>query len=179
MRNLIVELLDKSTELLGYFAGTVAIDQSDATYTAATIGDTFAVGDTVVISSAAQTASNGTFILRTVATGVISVTIPPAIGIDDGADAIVINQQVTGTFKEVSGFAALVGTINTSGNATIYIDQSANGVDTDYSSSWSVTGGTALSYSVEVILPFAKMRILNNGAAQTTMRAYMFGRKIS
>uniref|UniRef100_A0A6H1Z5P7 Uncharacterized protein n=1 Tax=viral metagenome TaxID=1070528 RepID=A0A6H1Z5P7_9ZZZZ len=178
MRNIIVEQLDKSTELLGYFAGTVAIDQSDRSYTAATIGDTFAVGDTAVITDAVQTLSNGTFILSSVATGAIIVA-GPAIGADDASDAIVINQQVPGVYKEVGGFAKLTGTINCSGNAIIYIDQSGDAVYTDYTSSWAVTGGTALAYEVDVLHPFAKMRIQNNGAVQTTMRAYLNGRKVS
>lgn len=177
MKDHVLEQLEKVTELLQYFNGSTVITQADKTYTATGIGSGFTAGETVVISGAANSASNGTFILQTVASGAV-VVYANAIGADETA-TLTINQEWPGTYREVNKYAALVGSINCSGNATIYIDQSANGVDTDYTSSWSVTGGTALSFEVSVLLPYAKIRIRNNGADQTSMRAYLFGRKIS
>ncbi len=177
MRNLILEQLEKVTESLQYFTGSTVITQADRTYTAATIGSGLSVGDTVVIAGAANTASNGTFVLSSVASGAIVVA-GPAIGANETA-SITINQEWPGTFREIHGFAALVGAINCSGNAIIYIDQSGDGANVDYTSSWAVTGGTALSFTVAVILPYAKIRIRTNAADQTSMRAYLYGRKIS
>lgn len=177
MRNVIVEQLDKVTELLQYFTGSTVITQSDRTYTATGIGSGLSVGETVVIAGAANSASNGTFVLSSVASGAVIVA-GPAIGANETA-TITMNQEWPGTFKETQGFAKLVGTINCSGNAIIYIDQSGNGVDVDYTSSWAVTGGTALAFEVDVVLPFAKIRVRTNAADQTIMRVYLYGRKLS
>ena len=177
MRNVILEQLEKVTELLQYFTGSTVITQADRTYTAATIGAGLTVGDTVVIAGAANSASNGTFVLSSVASGAVIVA-GPAIGANETA-TITVNQEWPGTFKEVQGFAKLVGSINTSGAAIIYIDQSGDGVNIDYTSSWAVTAATALAFEADVVLPWAKIRVRTNAADQTTMRAYLYGRKIS
>lgn len=178
MRNVVLEKLDSCTELLQYFTSTgVTFAASDSSLSATGIATGWTAGDTVVIAGSSETANNTTMVIKTVATG--KLTMFDAVTDDTPGETITITQEWPGTFKETNGFAALTGTINCSGNAIIYIDQSANGVDIDYTSSWAVTAATALSYEVSVLLPYAKMRIRTNAADQTSMRAYMFGRKIS
>jgi hypothetical protein len=182
MRNIILERLEKITELLQYFNGSTAITQADQTYTASNIGVGLTAGDIVVISGASGSASNGTFTLKSVATGAIIVA-DNDIGTDETA-TLTINQEYQGEWHEVRGFAALTGVVNTSGNAQMYVDLSDNGVDVDYSSapgtgSGAITGGTAFPFEVTNLMPYARLRVRNNGADQTTMRAYLYGRKIS
>jgi hypothetical protein len=73
----------------------------------------------------------------------------------------------------------LLSTINTSGNAYAYVDQSADGVNTDYTTTITVTAATAKADSIEVLLPYARLRVRTNAADQTTMRAYLFGRRLT
>ena len=178
MRNVVLEQLDKCTELLQYFTSSaVTFAASDSSLAATNIGTGFTAGDSVVIAASSEAANNTTMTIKTVAAA--KLTMYNAVTDDNAGETITITQEWPGEYKETHGFAALTGTINCSGNAIIYIDQSGNGVDTDYTSSWAVTGGTALSFEVSVLLPFAKMRIRTNAADQTTMRAYLYGRKIS
>jgi hypothetical protein len=182
MRNMILERLCKVTELLQYFNGSTVITQADQTYTASNIGSGLTAGDIMVISGASNSASNGTFTLKTVASGAIVVD-DMDIGANETA-TITMNQEYQSAWYEVRGFAALTGVVNTSGNAQLYVDLSDNGVDVDYSSapgtsSGAITGGTAFPFEVTNLMPYARIRIRNNGADQTTMRAYLYGRKIS
>lgn len=178
MKDHLIFELDRCTELLQYFtSGAVTFAAVDDSLSATGIATGWTAGDTVVIGGSSEAANNTTMVIKTVATG--KLTMYDAVTDDNAGETITITQEWPGTYKETKGCVALTGTINCSGNAIIYIDQSANGVDTDYTSSWAVTGGTALSYEVAVLLPYAKMRIRTNAADQTSMRAYLFGRKIS
>ena len=178
MRNLILEKLDSCDDLLQYFTSTaVTFAAVDNSLSATGIATGWVAGDRVVIAGSSAGGNNTTMTIKTVATG--KLTMYDTVSDDNAGETITVTQEWPGSFKEVNGFSTLTGVINCSGNAVIYIDQSANGVDIDYTSSWSVTGGTALSYEVAVLLPYAKMRIRTNAADQTSMRAYMYGRKIS
>lgn len=176
MKDHLIVKLDSTTELLQYFTGSTVITQADRTYTAANIGSGLTVGETVVIAGAANSASNATFVLSSVASGAIIVA-GPAIGADETA-TITINQEYQGAWKEVEQFAHLLSVINTSGAAYVYVDQSANGVDVDYTTTITVAAATAKADSIETLLPFARLRVRTNAADQTAMRAYLFGRRI-
>ncbi len=169
-----LNVIDSTTELLQYFNGSTVITQADRTYTAATIGAGLVVGDIVVISGAANSASNGTFVLSSVASGAVIVA-GPAIGADETA-TVTFNQEYIGEWKEVSRFAVLPTTITCTGNASLKIDQSGDGHNVDITSTTAITGGTAATAAPAVALPYARLRVTNNGADQTTLRAYMCGR---
>ena len=179
----ILHRLDYTTELLQYFNGSTVIDVSAHTFTAANIGSGLTAGDLVYITGTASSTSDGLYTLQTVAAGVLTTVELPA-GNDETA-TITINQQYSGDWQNVERWAKLTGTINTSGNAYVYIDQSGGGADgitktnTDYTTTVTVTGGTAASWSIEVVAKWARMRIRNNGADQTTMRAYSFARHLT
>lgn len=178
MNEVKLEQIEKVTELLQYFTGTVTTTTATRTYAATSIESGLAVGDKIVIAGCAQTNSNGTKTIESVATN--SITVVEAIGTGEGPTAsVTMNQELQGTWQESQRYTTLTGSINTSGAAIIYIDQSANGVDTDYTTTWAVTAATALAYSAEVVLPFARIRVRTNAADQTIMRAYLFGRKVS
>lgn len=85
----------------------------------------------------------------------------------------------TGASKACDKYARIVGTIFTDHASTLYVDQSQDNTNWDYSSSFPVTASTGLAFSVEVIAPYCRLRVVNSaGAAQTVLRAYMRGRVI-
>ncbi len=175
----ILHRLDYATELLQYFTGTVTTTTATRKYAATSIESGFSVGDKIVIAGCAQSASNGTFTIESVDTNFITVV--EAIGTGEGPTAsVTVNQEVQGNWQNVERWAKLTGVINCSGAAIIYIDQSGDaGSNTDYTSSWAVTGGTALAFEVDVLLKHARLRIRTNAADQTVMRGYLFGRAVS
>ena len=76
----------------------------------------------------------------------------------------------TGTWIEAKHFAKIVGFANFDTNGTLYVDQSSDGYNADYS--WSTaTAGTVVSFSVELIAPFVRLRWINAGAATSTHKA--------
>ena len=176
MKDYIMTQLAKTTELLQYFTGSTVITQADKTFTAANIGSGLTAGEKIVIAGAGQSASNGTFTLVTVAAG--AITVHEAIGTDETA-TITINQEYQSAWIDVRKWAKLTGSINSSGNAYVYIDQSADGYNTDYTTTRTITGGTADAWSIETVLPYVRMRVRTNAADQTAMRAYLYGRIIT
>ena len=83
-----------------------------------------------------------------------------------------------GDLQDVTSYAKVTGIIYSDQDCTLYIEQSADGTNVDYSTSFAVTGGTGLAFSVEAVAKYARMRIVNGSVAQTTLRAYMYGRPI-
>jgi hypothetical protein len=171
----ILHELDSTTELLQYFTGTTASTQTTRKYAATGIGTGLTAGDKVVIAGFSNSASNGTFTLQTVAAD--EITVCEAIGANETGITATVTQEYQGAWVLVERWSKLVGVINTSGAAIIYIDQSGDGGNnTDYTSSWAVTAATAFVYSAEIIAKYARLRIRTNAADQTTMRAYLYGR---
>jgi hypothetical protein len=170
--------MDTITELLQYFNGSTAIVKTAKTFTATGIHTGITAGDRLYITGTSSGTSDGYYTVATVATGVLTMDETPA-GSNETA-TITVNQEYRGGWKSTDDVVKLVGTINTSGTAVLYIDQSGDeGTNTDYTSSWAVTAATALSYSVEVVAPHARIRVRNNGADQTIMRAYLYGRIVT
>lgn len=182
MRGQILHKLDYTAELLQYFtSAAVTFEADDDSLSATSIGTggAFEVGDHIVVSGSSETTNNTTHTVTVSAANKITCG-ASTITDDTPGETIVINQEYQGTWFNVEEWAKLTGVINSSGNCTVYVDQSGNGgTNTDYSSSWAVTGGTALAFSVETICKHARLRIRNNGADQTVMRAYLYGRTIT
>lgn len=178
-----LHLLDSITELLQYHtSGAVTFAATDNSLAATGIGtSTFAVGDYIVVGGSSQAANNTTHKLATVSANKITVTPDTSITDDNAGETITLNQEYQGEWLDVRRWPKLVGTINCSGNAYLYIDQSASpvGANTDYTTTVTVTGGTAAAFSVETVLPYARIRVRNNGADQTIMRAYLYGRSLT
>jgi hypothetical protein len=181
MLSQILHRLDYVTELLQYFASSaVTFAASDDSLAATNIGTgaAFEVGDHIVVSGSSESANNTTHTVTISAVNKITCG-ASAITDDNAGEAIVINQEYQGTWQKVERWAKLTGSINCSGNCYVYIDQSGDGVSTDYTTTVTVTGGTAASWAVESVLPYTRIRIRNNGADQTSMRAYSFARHLT
>ena len=177
MKDHILVKLDSTTELLQYFTGSITTTQATKKYAATGIGSGLTAGEKVVFAGFSNADSNGTKTLATVAAN--EVTVEEAIGTGESGVTATVNQEWQGEWKEVDQFSHLLSTINTSGNAYAYVDQSADGVNTDYTTTITVTAATAKADSIEVLLPYARLRVRTNAADQTTMRAYLFGRRLT
>jgi len=92
--------------------------------------------------------------------------------------ALGANSTYTSSKQTVAGFSRLVGTVYADQDGTLYVEQSSDGTNYDVTSSFSVTGGTGLGFSVEIVAPFARIKYTNGANAQTTFRLYAFGRTI-
>jgi hypothetical protein len=177
MREEILSQLDYTGKLLQYFTGSITTTTVSRTYAATGIESGFAVGDKVVFAGFAQTDSNGTKTIETIGTN--TLTVVESIGTGETIAATMSGTYVGGWFK-VNRWAKLTGVINTSGAAVVYVDQSGdNGTNVDYTSSWTVTAATALSFSIETIAKHARLRVLTTAADQTVMRAYLYGRIVT
>jgi len=166
-------------ELLQYFAGSTATTATTKKYAATGIGTGFAVGDTVLVAGFSNTASNGVKTIAYIHTDASYITVSEAIGADESGVSATFNQTYNGAWQDVSGCTVLIGTIRTSGNCSVYTDWSWDrGVTTEFSESAnSITGGTAESMGeIVVIAPYARCRVVNNGADQTVMSIYFGGR---
>ena len=177
MKEFIMTQLDKVTELLQYFTGSVATTQTTKKYAATNIGVGLAAGDIVVVAGFSNSASNGTKTLVTVATS--EITVSEAIGANEAGVTATFNQEFQGNWHDVRRWAKITGAINCSGNGYVYIDQSGDGITVDYTTTRTIAAATADSWSIEIVLSYARMRIRTDAADQSSMRAYLYGRIIT
>ncbi len=77
---------------------------------------------------------------------------------------------------DVSSAKFIVGSVYADVDGTLYIEQSPDGTNWDVSSAFSVTGGTGIGFSVEVVAPYARVRYTNGATAQSSFRLYAYTR---
>lgn len=170
--------LEEFKELLQYFTGTdVTFAEADDSLAASGIGTGWSEGDIFLCAASSEAANNVEHTIATVADNKITTT--SAITADDAGETIKLNQVVYGSWHDVSCFSKVCGSITSSGNCTVVVQQSHNGVDIDHSTSISVTGGTAKEIDQAIYLKYARIKITNADADQTTFRGYMYGKAIS
>lgn len=170
--------LDQITELLQYATSSaVTFAALDDSLAATGIGSGLAAGEIFLVAGSSQSANNVEQTLSTVTDD--KITVAGSITDDDAGETIKLNQVVYGNWRDVSSLAKIVGTITSSGNCTVAIQQSQDGVNVDFSTSISVTGGTSKEIDVAIYSKYARMKITNGDADQTTFRAFMNGRTVS
>ena len=178
--------LAKLTGLLKYLSitsGTFEHDDSTFTKAGATFSSTFAVGDKIVI--AGTTYNNGTFTVAAIEAEVI--TFEEAIA-DETSNAT-LSGEAFSDWVDIKRFVKLVGSVNIDQAGILYVDQSNDpegsvrgaapaGVENvDYTTQLSVVASTPLSFSIEAIGIWARMRVqLNATTALTIHRSYLNGR---
>lgn len=171
-------MLAKQDELLQYFTGTaVTFAATDKSLSATGIGDGLTAGEVFLVSGSSQSGNNVEQTIETVAAD--KITVIGAITDDTPGETIKLNQVVIGDWKDVSCMSKIVGSITSSGNCTVVIQQSMDGINVDHVTSISVTGGTSKEIDIPVYLPYARLKITNGDADQTIFRAYMCGRTCS
>lgn len=82
----------------------------------------------------------------------------------------------TGAQFTALGNGRIVGTAYADVAGTLYVDQSSDGTNYDYTSTYVVAAGVGTAFSTEVIAPFGRLRYINGVAGQATFRLYGFGR---
>jgi len=70
----------------------------------------------------------------------------------------------------------ICGSVYADQAGTLYVEQSPDGTNWDLVDSYSVSAGTGLRFSVEKVLPYARVRFVNGATAQTTFRLYVYKR---
>jgi hypothetical protein len=70
----------------------------------------------------------------------------------------------------------ICGSVYADQPGTLYVEQSPDGANWDIVDSYSVSAGTGLKFSVEKVLPYARVRYVNGATAQTVFRLYVYRR---
>lgn len=172
-----IEILQQCKELLKFFtSNAVTFATADNSIAATGIGtNTVTAGESFRIAGAAQAGNNRTFTARTVTADKIVVV--ELVTAESTGATVTLNEEYIGAWKRVSNMTDIVGTITTSHNCTVLIDFSQDEVNVDHSVSIAVTGGTSQKINEAVVAPFARLRILNGGTNQTTLRVSINGRR--
>lgn len=158
-------------------SSAVTFAVGDNSISATGIGTQFpTAGKKIVVSGAAQSGNNTTFTIESVSSA-DKIIVTETVTAESAGASVVINEEFQGAWKDISEWDELAGHIDASQNCTIYIDQGADNSNAGYTSSWSVTGGTLKGFSVETISTYGRLRIRNGGTDQTSMTAYMNGKK--
>lgn len=180
----ILRTLFSSEELLQYFSGNITTTQSTKKYAATNIGAGFSAGDQIFIAGFSNAASNGIKTIATIAGDNSYITVEEAIGSNESSVAATINQQVRSGWINVREFARLVGSLYAVGGGGLVLVEYAaqKGGDTIYmpnSSGEAWTSATYMAFSYEVVAPWVRFTLRNNGADLTTFRAWIGGRCMS
>ena len=83
---------------------------------------------------------------------------------------LVANAVYSSGTLQTSGDDRVIGLIFSSGNGTLYVEQSSDGANWDLSKSVAVVGGTGQGYSEELLAPYYRIRFVNGAADQTAFR---------
>jgi len=86
----------------------------------------------------------------------------------------------TSDTRSIKEFVKIVGTCLFNEDGSLTIEQSADGINFDYISTFATTGGTTTAFSVEVVAPFLQVQWANGSANDTTThRLFVWGRSMS
>ncbi len=177
MAEILLESFGTITELLQYFTGSVIITQTTGKLASTGIGTGWTVGDIIQLSGTANSNIEVTVTyIHTDASYMLTTANSTVFGANETAANGKLNQVKYSDWQDVRGSAKLVGTVNSSGNCVAYVQQSGDGINIDYSTTVSVTGGTAASFSIETVAGYARIKVLTSDADQTVMRTYFYGR---
>lgn len=168
-----MDLIFGTSELLQYFAGTVAWVDTAKTIGSSGIGTGFAAGDTIVVTDADETGNNGVKTLEVVAADLLTIEEEVTA---DASDAIVINQIIVGGWVRVDFYSRIVGSLYASQNANLYADWSHDGSTVDFTQTTAVSS-TAAAYAQEVLAKWVRFRLYNSGADQTALSVYLYAKE--
>jgi hypothetical protein len=97
------------------------------------------------------------------------------VNVETRITAVGASATWTSGIRSTDGYvrATVLGIFNESG--TMYVDQSNDGTNFDYSSSTATTGGTGFAISVEIVAAYVRFRWTNGTAnVTTTHRLYCY-----
>ena len=160
-----------------FSSSAVTFATADNSIAATAIGTgTFTAGEYITVSGASENDNNNTFLISTVAAGKLVIA-SPSVAAESAGASVVINEHYYGTWQSCRDFKYLTGTIYTSQACTVYIDQSRDGINVDHTDVIAVGAATyeAFEYSI-LVSGYARIRILNGGTDQTSVRCILNGR---
>mgnify|MGYP001470666208 CR=1 FL=1 len=159
-----------------FSSSAVTFATADNSIAATNIGtSTFAEGEKITITGAAQSGNNTTFTIVSVAANKLIVS--ETVTAESAGASVVINEHYYGTWQPMRDFRFLTGTIYASQICTVYIDQSRDGTNIDYTDYFTMAAGAYESWRFDAVVSgYARMRILNGGTDQTSLRAILNGR---
>jgi hypothetical protein len=106
--------------------------------------------------------------------------IPDMWLLDKKTTAVAGSGTYTSSTRSCKEFVKLVGICMFNENGSLTIEQSWDGINFDYVSTFATTGGTGTAFSVEVVAPFFRVKWANGTAnATTTHRLFTAGRSMS
>jgi hypothetical protein len=165
-----------SHALKSFSSNAVTFATADNSIAATGIGTgTVTSGEKFTISGAGQTGNNRTFTALTVTAN--KIVVEEAVAAESPGASVVLNEEYIGSFKDVSHFTDLMGSIAASQNCTAYVDFSNDKENVDYTATVSVTGGTPAKISEAVVGYYARLRVRNGGTNQTALRANLNGKR--
>ncbi len=159
-----------------FSSSAVTFATADNSIAATAIGTgTFTAGEYITVSGASENDNNNTFLISTVAAGKLVIA-SPSVAAESAGASVVINEHYYGAWQSTRDFRYLTGTIYTSQACTLYIDQSRDGVNIDYTDTIAVGAATYEAWVYDVLVSgYARMRIFNGGTDQTSVRAILNG----
>ena len=166
----------ETTEALQYHTATIEWLDTDKSMSVAGIGTgTFAADDTVMITGADETANNGIKTIDTVAAN--KITLVEDV-VTDAADANVkMNQIVVGSWMPVDMYSRIVGALSCSHNASLIAEWSVDGSTALVTVTLAIVGGTPASYSVEVVAPYVRYKLLNVDNDHTSVAVHLYAKE--
>jgi hypothetical protein len=165
-----------SHSLKSFSSSAVTFATADNSISATGIGtDTVEAGEKFTISGAGQTGNNRTFTAVTVSAN--KIVVEETVAAESPGSSVVLNEEYIGSFKDVSHFSDLMGSIAASQNCTGYVDFSNDKENVDYTATVNVTGGTPAKISEGVVAYYARLRVRNGGTSQTSLRANLNGKR--
>ncbi len=172
-----IEVVQSLSHLLKSFSSSaVTFATADNSINATGIGTgTVEAGEKFTISGASEPGNNRTFTAVTVADD--KIVVAETVTAESAGAAVVLNEEYVGSFKDVSHFTDLVGSIAASQACTGFVDFSNDKENVDYTASTNVTGGTPAKISEGVVGYFARLRVRNGGTNQTSLRANLNGKR--
>lgn len=84
------------------------------------------------------------------------------------------NETYTSVSVEVLTYNKITGTCFADQSGTLVIEQSPDGANWDYESSWTYTANAKFGFSVELISRYARIKFINGSVAQTVFRLYAY-----
>ncbi len=96
--------------------------------------------------------------------------------LDSAVVPLTNHETYVGQPKSCHAFLKIIGTVYADQPCTLYIEQSQDGSNWDYSVSFALSANSGSMYEVTVAAPYCRLKIVNGPRGQTVLRAYMRGR---
>lgn len=162
---------------LQYFTSSaVTFATADNSISATGIGTAFpTTGHKLIITGASNSGNNSTFTISTSAANKIVVV--EDVTAEAAGATVSINEGITSDWILSHHHNILAVSYYASQACTIYIDQSYNGSDVDYTTTIPVLAATTMSpYEIDTVSKYFRLRIINGGVDQTDVRVFVVGK---